>query len=193
MRKLAIAAASFVAVLGCWVGTANAEAEPIVFIISYHNLDYADTACRDVLSKEPLASKTIRDGLEADWVKDIVTGAAECRTVRDARELGTRLENELADALAVEPLCAGVTVIRDPHPKFNGGNFSQANYAIKQKKLFWDLHLDYRPGSKVFHWTLFPNDAGMKSSGPPIDGEGNPDKAAKQICTVVTRRGATIR
>jgi hypothetical protein len=129
-----------VAILGCWVGGPKASAEPIVFIVSYHNLDYAKEACRAVLSMEPEATKTIRDlannplGLEpADWVKDTVTAAAECKSVRDTRELGTRLENELTDALAVEPLCAGVTVIRDPHPDFNGGNFSEAVDTIKQK------------------------------------------------------------
>jgi hypothetical protein len=133
----------------------KAAAEPIVFIVSYHNVDYAKVACDHVLSFE---------------------------------------RDRLIDALAVESLCSGVTFIRDPHPDFDGGGgFSQANYAIKNQRPYWDLHLDFRPGSKDFGWTLFPNEAGMKSSGPMIDGEGSADKAAKQICTVVTGRGANIR
>jgi hypothetical protein len=85
--------------------------------------------------------------------------------------------------------------MRYPHPDFDRikDGFSRAVYDLRQNKPYWDLHLDYQPGSKVFGWTLFPNEAGMKSSGPFVSGEGNAAKAASQICTVVTRRGATIR
>lgn len=195
-------AAAIACLLAAWISLPSASAEPIVFIVSYHNVDYAKVACDQVVSMEDDAKKTVRDlsgnkmGLEpADWVKDTITAAAECRSVRDFRELGRRLENELTDALAVEPLCGGVTVIRDPHPDFDKlkNGFSKANDDVKQKQPFWDLHLDYRPGEKVFGWTLFPNKAGMKSDGPLVSGDGDTIKAAKQICTVVTRRGATIR
>jgi hypothetical protein len=193
-KSSSIVAASLVAVLGCWISAEKAEAEPLVFINSLHNLDYADEVCRGVLSMEPEARKTIRELANsqlvepADWVKETVTAAAECRTVQDPRQLGRQLENTLTDALAVEPACGGVTVIRDPDR-----GFSQSNETIKQKKPFWNLHLDYRPASKVFGWALFPKEAGSKSSGDTIEGEGTAAKAANQICTVVTRRGATIR
>ena len=64
---------------------------------------------------------------------------------------------------------------------------------MKQQKAFWDLHLDYWPGSKVFGWTAFPNKAGMKPDGAFVSGEGDASKAAKQICIVASGRGATIR
>jgi hypothetical protein len=132
-----------VAVLCCGIAMSKAFAEPLVFIVSYHNVDYAKTACDHVLSLEPDAAKTVREFQKFGWgeVKDdttrnILAGAAECKSVRDMRELGRRLENELIDALAVEPVCAGVTMMRDPHPDFEGGGYSQSNYAIKQQKAY---------------------------------------------------------
>src|SRR5215475_11160069 len=123
----------FVAALGFWIDEPRASAEPIVFIVSYHNLDYAKEACRRVLS-EPEAAKTIREPAES-----VKKAAAECRKVSDLRELGRRLEHDLTDALAVEPLCAGVTVIRDPHLDFDKVKDDvQAYYDLRQKKPYWD-------------------------------------------------------
>jgi hypothetical protein len=85
-----IAFGAIVAALGCWAAASNAS-EPIVFIVSHHNLDFAKTACEHVLSMEPEAAKTILD--------ETVAAAIECKTVRDPRELGRRLENELIEAL----------------------------------------------------------------------------------------------
>jgi hypothetical protein len=141
----------------------------------------------------------VRDAQKYGWgevdesTKTILAGAAECKSLRDTRELGRRLENELTDALAVEPICAGITMMRDPHPDFDGGGVSQTNYDLRQRKAHWDLHLDYQPGSKVFGWTLFPNKAGMKPDGNFVSGEGTASKSAKQICIVASGRGATIR
>jgi hypothetical protein len=122
-----------------FVTMATTEAEPIVFIVSYHNVDYAKTACEHVLAQAPEAQKTIRDlannpyGRPADWVYDIVNGANECKSVSDPRQLGRRLENELIDALAVNTRCAGVTVIRDPHPDYDRGSSDilQTNWDIR--------------------------------------------------------------
>jgi hypothetical protein len=178
-----IAILGIVAALGCWAAASNAS-EPIVFIVSHHNLDYAKTACEHALSMEPEAAKAIPE--------ETVAAAIECRTVRDPRELGRRLENDLEEALAVEPLCFHVTVVKDPDRNYDAGSTaaSRANYAIRQKKPFWDLHLDYRPGSKVFGWHLFPNDAGLKSSGPLVSGEGTKTEVARQICIAASGRGA---
>jgi hypothetical protein len=183
------------------VAQSKASAEPIIFVISYHNLDYAETACEMFLSQEAEAEavkiRTSKQfGVEpVDWVNDILAGVVDCKSVRDMRELGRRLENELTDALAVTTLCAGVTVIRDPHPKYDGNwdEKSLDNQKIKDQKPHWDLHLDYRPGQKIYSWALFPEKAGGGSAGPLVEGEGATPKVAEQICIVVTGRGATIR
>ena len=178
---------------------ARAGEEPIVFVVSYHNLDYAAVGCERLRQMEPDAAKTVRNlanspyGVEpADWVKDVMAGATECKSVSDPRELGRRLENELTDALAVNTRCAGVTVIRDPHPKFDG-SFSQTISNIKNQKPYWDLMLDYTPGQKIFGWTLFPKKPGGDSAGALVNGEGVTSEVADAICIVVTGRGANIR
>ena len=178
-----IAFGGIVAGLACWAAASGAS-EPIVFIVSHHNLDYAKAACEHVLSMEPEAAKAI--------LEEAIAAALECRTVQDPRELGRRLENDLVEALAVEPLCFHVTVVKDPHRNYDVGSSaaSRANFAIRQKKPFWDLQLDYRPGSKVFGWHLFPNAAGQKISGPLVSGEGTMTEAAREICAVASGRGA---
>jgi hypothetical protein len=145
MKRVAFASLSAL----CCIVAPRCNAEPLVFIVSYHNVDYAKVACHHVLSFEPDAAKTAREYQKFGWgevddtTKNILAGAAGCKSVRDTRELGRQLENELIDALAVEPLCSGITLIRDRHPDFDGGGFSQENYAIKQQKAHWNLHLDY--------------------------------------------------
>jgi hypothetical protein len=191
-----------VATLFFLIETPQAKAEPLIFIVSYHNVGYAKVACDRVLSNEPDAVKDAREHQKYGWgevgdaTKYTLAAAAECKSVRDTRELGRRLENELIDALAVEPLCGGVTVIREPHSGWEKESFFEflkTSGPLKEQKSYWNLHLDYNPGVKVFGWTLFPNKAGMKSDGAEVDGEGTATKAAKQICIVASGRGATIR
>lgn len=50
-----------IAALCCCIETPQVNAEPLVFIVSYHNIDYAKNACDHVLSMEPDAAKTVRD------------------------------------------------------------------------------------------------------------------------------------
>jgi hypothetical protein len=182
--------------------TFQANAKPLVFIVSCHNVDYAKVACDQVLSSEPDAVKDAREHQKYGWgdvgdmTKYILAGAAECKSVPDTRELGRRLESDLIDALAVEPICAGVAVIREPHQNWEEAAFAQyleSSYPLQVQKAYWDLHLDYNPGVKVFGWTLLPNKAGRKPDGPMVNGEGTASKAANQICIVVSGRGATIR
>ena len=95
----------------------------------------------------------------------------------------------------MNPRCGGVTVIRDPHPDYDGGwsKTHEANYKLRHEKPYWDLHLDYNPGHKEYGWTLFPTKPDGAFAGAIVNGEGTTPKVADQICTVVTGRGATIR
>jgi len=168
-------------------------------MVSYHNLDYTVHACESLTAAAPDARKTLREsanwppGLEpAEWMKDVVAGADECRMVRDPRELGRRIENELLDALAVNVRCGGVTIYRDPHPDYDRG-WSEANRILRGQKPYWDLMLDYTPGRKEYSWTLFPKKAGGDFAGALVNGEGTTRQAAGQICIVVTGQGANIR
>jgi hypothetical protein len=192
-------ASTILCLLALNVGAMTAvEAEPIVFIVSRHNLNYAKTVCELVLAQAPDAQKTIRElanspyGRPADWVYDIVNGANECKSVGDPRQLGRRLENEVTSALAVNTGCVGVTVIRDPDFDYDGKTLVETNWKIRTQSDHWELHLDYNPGHKTYGWTLIPK-KGLDFAGSLVSGEGDTPKVADQVCTVVTKRGATIR
>ena len=165
------AAASIAALL-----QAASRAEDLLFIESYHNLDYAAVACRQALD--------MRYSPEA---------TAVCKSVPDPRQLGRRLENSLMDALATTTTCAGVKVARSPHPDFDGADSLAKGLKLKANSPHWELLLDYEPGQSVFGWTLVPLQAHFASAGSFVNGEGNLRDAAEQICIVVTHRGATIR
>jgi hypothetical protein len=94
------------------------------------------------------------------------------------------------DALALNTRCGGVTVIREPHPDWEHDywlSVYQEHAKLKKRGPYWDLMLDYTPGINIYGWTLFPE------KGRMVNGEGTTPQVADQICTVVTRRGATIR
>jgi hypothetical protein len=194
-------AAFICALMALTISGATAAEDKLVFVVSYHNLDYAVEACRSFLAAAPDAERAIRDQAKTqyvyeldDWVKEVVAKAAECRSVRDPRELGRRLENDPMNSLAVNTRCAGVTVIREPHPDFDKRPLSEANQRLKEQRPHWDLMLDYN-GKNPFGWTLFPMKAGYLNGyfGELVEGEGNVVEAANQICIVVTGKGATIR
>jgi hypothetical protein len=195
MQRIAAAALGAAGML--LLAAADASAKPIVFMVSYYDLDVAKTECDMVMLQAPEAAETVRDladgpfGGPADWVYDAVNGANECNSVQDTRELGRRLENELLDALAENPRCGGVMVIRDAHPKYDGG-WSEANYDTRQKKPHWDLMLDYVPGKKTYGWMLFPKNPGGEFAGAMADGEGSTPVVAEQICIVVSGQGAGV-
>ena len=171
-------------------GSSAAATEPLIFVVSYRNLDFAKVACDRVLQFQSGALKTLqydrRLGFDVDDVtKHILEAVAECKSVRNPQELGRRLENELIDALAVNTKCGGVTVMRDPHPDFDRGSDTAEVSKVRQRSSHWDLHLDYNPGSKVYGWTLFPNKPGPKVGGPFVGGGGETAENADQICSVV--------
>ena len=77
MKRVAFASLSAL----CCIVAPRCNAEPLVFIVSYHNVDYAKVACHHVLSFEPDAAKTAREYQKFGWgevddtTKNILTGA----------------------------------------------------------------------------------------------------------------------
>jgi hypothetical protein len=174
MRRLIIALA-----LIALAPTASV-AEPIVIINSIHNLNFAKSACATAIGR------------------GVAIEAVECKTVDDFRWLGRVLENRVIAALAVNTRCGGVTVTRIFDHNFDGKVWEDSVQGVLKTIIesdHWELFLDYRPGYKTFGWALFPKKAGLENriSGPIVEGEGDVTKAADQICTVVSGRGATIR
>ena len=105
-----------------------------------HNLDYAKAACEHVLSmpKPGLATKTFQLGQQMQFC---------ARYTR----IWTPTENEVIDALAVEPLCRYHNDTRPAsrvRPRGLSENLSQDNHVLKRAYPHWELHLDYQPGSR---------------------------------------------
>jgi hypothetical protein len=126
-----------------------------------------------------------------DTTKYILAATAQCRSVRDPRELGRKLENELIDALAVNTKCGGVTVMREPHPDYDHGSDTAEVLKVRPRSSHWDLHIDYDPGSKVYGCSLFPNDPGPKMAEPFVTGEGQEYRSNLGSCNK-ERRDDTI-
>jgi hypothetical protein len=177
MRKSVIVVPILVAIPLVAMSMATSADEPIIVIISsQHNLEYARRACSSPL-------------LNAE-------GIAECKFAGDGRKLGRKLENEVRSRMATNPRCQSVDVFRQNHPDYDGKiNFDEL--ADQMKQVHWTLFLEYNPGQTTHNWTLFPWTGGDVSGGElvpggMVEGEGTVSQIAEQICTVVTKRGASI-
>jgi hypothetical protein len=204
-RKAGVGAGFFVAFLGCaavLVTMTAAAAEPnlIVVLESWHNLEYAQEACSRAASRADMENITRVLNNASDYDLEYVKryqeqfdGIWECKSVKDARELGRRLENSIIDQLAVNARCAGVSAYIEGDDKFDGKRNAAAMQA-EERNDYWGLHVDYWPGSKVRGWWLFPKKArGTMENGRMISGEGTLSQIAEQVCIVVSGRGASVR
>ena len=63
----------------------------------------------------------------------------------------------------------------------------------EERNDYWDLMVDYAPGSQVYSWALFPTARSGRPNGRMISGEGAAFQIAEQVCIVVTGRGASVR
>ena len=168
-------------ILGCAavaLAITAAPADPIVVLSSVHNLNFAEAAC-----EYPI------EALGPD-------GAAECRSVRDPRELGRRLENQIMDLFAVNARCQGVVIVIEGDEKYDGGLNAVATDLMVQKD-HWDLLLDYIPGSKTYFWSIFPaaafnNSKSEFGKGRGVWGEETAAQIAEQVCIVVKGQGASV-
>jgi hypothetical protein len=64
----------------------------------------------------------------------------------------------------------------------------------EERNDYWDLMVDYAPGSKVYSWARCsrPRAVGDQMVGM-ISGEGAASQIAEQVCIVVTGRGPSVR
>lgn len=126
---------------------------------------------------------------DVKFAKEMLDAVAECKSVRDPRELGRRLENQIMDLLAVNRDCKGVTAFLEGHDKYDG-KFNEAATQAKRNG-YWSLMVDYVPGSKVYGWSLLPWKG--EQMGRMISGEGTVSQIAEQVCIVVNGQGAAVR
>ena len=91
---------------------ATAEPKAIVVLSSLHNLDYAEAACSRLRSMADIKDITQVLNNASDYDPEDVKvnkqefdGISECKSVKDPRELGRRLEDSIMDQFAVNTRC----------------------------------------------------------------------------------------
>ncbi len=205
-RQVGVGAGSLVVLLGCaavlLTRTAAAEEpKPIVILTSIYNVDLAEASCSHLLNVADIKSITRvlnntsdYDPEDVKFNKQLFDGISECKSVKDRRELGRRLENGIMDQLAVNTRCSGVSAYIEGYDKFDG-KFNVAAMEAEEGNRYWSLMVDYVPGSEVHGWSLFPVGASgtTPSDGRLISGEGTVFQIAEQVCIVVTRHGGSTR
>ena len=172
---------------------ASAERKPIVILASIYNVDFAEATCSHLLTVVDVKNITrvLNNPSEFDpenvkTNKQLFDGISECQSVKDRRELGRRLENNIMDQLIVNTRCAGVFVYIEGYDKFDG-KLNAAAMQAEKRGAFWNLMVDYAPGSEVYGWSLFPENAnGGIPNGRMISGAGTVSQIAEQVCVVVT-------
>ena len=181
------------------ITAATAEPKAIVVLSSLHNLDYAEVACSRLRSiadikdiTEVLNNASDYDPEDVKFNKQEFDGISECKSVKDPRELGRRLEDSIMDQFAVNTRCGGVAAYIEGYDKFDG-KFNAVAMQAEERNDYWDLMVEYAPGSQVYSWALFPTARSGRPNGRMISGEGAASQIAEQVCIVVTGRGASAR
>ena len=144
------------------ITAATAEPKAIVVLSSLHNLDYAEVACSRLRSiadikdiTEVLNNASDYDPEDVKFNKQEFDGMSECKSVKDPRELGRRLEDSIMDQFAVNTRCGGVAAYIEGYDKFDG-KFNAVAMQAEERNDYWGLMVDYAPGSQVYSWALFP-------------------------------------
>ena len=141
---------------------------------------------------EVLNNASDYDPEDVKFNKQEFDGISECKSVKDPRELGRRLEDSIMDQFAVNTRCGGVAAYIEGYDKFDG-KFNAVAMQAEERNDYWGLMVDYAPGSKVYSWALFPTARSGRPNGRMISGEGAASQIAEQVCIVVTGRGAGVR
>lgn len=179
---------------------ADAEPKSILILRSSHNLDYVYNACdtlvrfTDIDAVSRLVKNAAEDDPRVKYNKQLLKGISECKSVKDPRELGRRLEENIVEQLAANPLCAGVSAYIEGYGKYDK-KFNEEAMQAEKHNGYWLLLVDYTPGSETYAWSLYPENV---QHAPPVSngrllGEGTTSQIVKQICAVVTRQDTGVR
>jgi hypothetical protein len=60
------------------------------------------------------------------------------------------------------------------------------------KRANWELNLGFRPGAAKQEWALWPMKSGELDPTGLLEGEGDPAQIARDVCTIMTGKGAKI-
>jgi hypothetical protein len=170
MRKQLLSAGVFAAFLFATACT-SAEQKAILILVSNFNLSAAKGECRETPDDR------------------------ECKSVKDPRELGRRLEESIMDQLAVTARCSGVTAFIEGDPEYDGKR-NEAALQAEEHNPYWNLRLFYRARYPVYDWELFAENPRAKKEwlhARPISGKGTVAEIAEQVCIAIKGQGANVR
>jgi len=167
------------------VASAGALAEPVLMLNEPRDVTMAKYRC-DWAANEIKSYKGLKCGEVEDCQRaSEINGVCKVRgPVNDVRAFHSKLLAQFAS----NPQCA-ITIMRlsddksDKAIKNNLEAFERAN---------WELNLGFTPGATKQAWALWPMQSGHIVSSGLLEGEGDPDQMARDVCTIVTRSGAKI-
>jgi hypothetical protein len=131
-------------------------------------------ACR-----KPESTVVLDSWWNHDYAKQSCRGSAPC--VPDPVEAVSEFEDELATQFAADAGCLSLRFAR-----FNGPKSSDKSSGDAANPRRWWLTLDFSITERKQHWKM------VSPSHSLYQGSGTPAEIAKQVCSIVNGRGATI-
>jgi hypothetical protein len=172
--------------------TACYDSSPTTIVIDHWwNADYAKGACET--SKKWLAeNRSLINQIGCDTVtscSEMMPQATACTVTTDP-EIDVRLfENELTSHFSINPACRGVQVIRYEGPKKTSAKTEAALANVYRGSRYWSLAIDFVPGKDKQSWGITRGEDLVAITPGP---EGNAMEIARDVCTIVSGRGAKI-
>jgi hypothetical protein len=170
------------------VASDGALAEPVLMLNQPRDIGTAKYSCEraegEIKSSQHLI-KAFKCG-ESELCQRAIDINAACKVHGPASGVQA-FHSKLLAKFASNPQCA-ITIMRLSDDK------SQAainNSLEAYKRADWELNLGFTPGATKQEWALWPRQSG-KIIGASLEGEGDPEQIARDVCTIVTRSGAKI-
>ena len=92
-------------------------------------------------------------------------------------------ESKLTARFAIDPKCKGIKFITSE---------DERTQLIIAGTPYWELELSYVPGEQNQNWYLF-DFRNMRRLRQALEGDGNEEKIASDVCAVVTEQGAVLK
>lgn len=92
-------------------------------------------------------------------------------------------ESKLTARFAIDPKCKGIQFVTSD---------DERKRLIVTETPRWELDINYVPGERSQKWLLF-DFRDMRRLRQALEGDGNEEKIASDICAVVTEQGAVLK
>jgi hypothetical protein len=175
-----ILAASALAAITSFVFAQPAQPEPVLVLYSQWNLAYAKSACKSAeIWYKSVGQTAERLGCENfESCPKMLATAKACRA-RGAVAALRDFEQQLTGALAAEPGCRGIAVVRYSGP---GDAAYEKLTQSRDPAGFWTLSVDFSPGAATQSWRL-------QQRAKSASGDDEPQTIVSEACALILGRG----